>query len=81
MSKINSDVDEPSVMGGGAVPSPMPTKTDAEIAWRRAYVDRMVQRGVAREDAQAACDAGQVDLSEDPANAADDELSYWDADE
>jgi hypothetical protein len=41
----------------------------------------MIERGINREDAQACCDAGDVDLSADPADAADDELQYWAADE
>jgi hypothetical protein len=69
--------DEPSVLGAGGGPSPMPTRSEAEAAWRRFYVDRMVERGIDRESAQACCDAGDVDLSENPADAADDELQYW----
>ena len=69
--------DEPSVMGAGAGPSPIPSRADAEAAWRRFYVDRMVARGIDRESAQACCDARDVALSEDPSEAADDELQYW----
>ena len=76
----NKDTDEPSVLGAGCGPSPMPLRSEAEVAWRRLYVDRMVARGIHREDAQACCDAGDADLSVDPADAADDELSYWDDD-
>jgi hypothetical protein len=73
--------DELSVIGAGGFPPPMPTQADAEAVWRAAYVARMVERGIHREDAQACCDAGDVDLSQNPADAADDELSYWDSDE
>ena len=73
--------DEPSVMGAGDGLSPMPLRSEAEAVWRRAYVDRMVERGIDREDAQACCDAGDADLSVNPAEAADDELSYWAADD
>jgi hypothetical protein len=69
--------DEPSVMGGGVTPTPMPSKADAEEAWRRLYVARMVERGVDQRDARACCDAGDVNLSENPADAADSELEYW----
>ncbi len=69
--------DEPSLMGASCGHSPMPLRSDAEAAWRRAYVERMVERGIDRESAQACCDAGDVDLATDPACAADDELQYW----
>lgn len=73
--------DEPCVMGaGGSLPS-MPRRAEAEVIWRRFYVDRMVERGVDRESAQACCDAGDVDLSESPADAADDQLQYWEDDD
>lgn len=62
-------------------PPPMPSRNEAVIVWRKAYVDRMVERGVDRYSAQACCDAGDADLSEDPRDAADDELSYWANDE
>lgn len=72
-----NDEDEPSVLGAGCGRSPMPSRVEAEAVWRRLYVDRMVERGVDRADAQACCDAGDVDLSENPADAADDALQYW----
>ena len=71
------DDGEPSVMGAGCGPSPMPLRSEAEAVWRQAYVDRMTERGIDRNDAQACCDAGDVDLSVTPADAADDELQYW----
>lgn len=73
--------DSPSIIGAGCGSAPMPTKAEAEAIWRRRYVDRMVERGVDRADAQACCDAGDVDLSISPADAADDELQYWENDE
>lgn len=72
--------DEPSVMGAGAGLSPMPLPADAEAVWRAAYVARMVERGVCVEDAQACCDAGPAVLSDDPGEAADAELEYWNTD-
>jgi len=78
MSEQNDD--EPSVIGAGCGHSPMPTQADREAAWRHLYVARMVERGIALKDAQACCAAGDADLSEDPAQAADDELDYWAAD-
>lgn len=69
--------DDPSVMGAGGGLSPMPSRSEAEAVWRRAYVDRMVERGIDRKSAQACCDAGDADLSSNPADAADDELQYW----
>lgn len=77
MMRHDDEVDEPSVMGAGGGPSPMPLRAEAEAIWRRLYVDRMVACGVDREDAQACCDAGDADLSVNPADAADDQLQYW----
>lgn len=73
--------DEPSVIGAGDGPSPMPLRSEAETVWRQAYVARMVERGIDLESAQACCDAGDADLSSDPADAADDELAVWAADD
>lgn len=72
--------DEPGVLGGGCGLTPVPSRAEAEAVWRQVYVDRMVARGVDREDAQACSDAGDVDLTVDPADAADDELLYWGSD-
>lgn len=63
-------------------PPPMPTQQDAERAWRELFAARLVERGVLDADAAKACaEAGEVDLSVDPAEAADDEVECWDADE
>ncbi len=63
-------------------PPPMPTQADAERAWRELFAARLVERGVLDADAAKACaEAGDVDLSIDPADAADEEVTYWDADE
>jgi hypothetical protein len=59
----------------------MPSRAEAEAVWRRFYVNRMVERGIHREDAQACCDARDADLSVNPADEADDELQYWASDE
>lgn len=69
--------DGPDVIGPAP---PMPTKAEAEAAWRRAYVARMVERGIDREDAVACSEATDADLIFDPAQAADDELWYWSQD-
>lgn len=74
--------DEPPVMGVGDGLPPMPTIEEAHAAWRRAFAARLVERGALdHESADACAAAGDVDLSENPADAADDEMSYWDADE
>jgi hypothetical protein len=70
--------DDLSVIGGASHPSPIPEQSEAEAIWRRAYVDYMVKHGVDREDAQACCDAGEVDLSETPEDAAEGEMQCWD---
>lgn len=72
--------EEPSVLGAGGGVAPLPTKAEAEAAWRRGYVARMVERGIHPDDAQSCCDAGDVDLSTNPADAADDQLEYWNSD-
>ena len=69
--------DEPSVIGAGCGRSPTPGRSEAEAIWRRLYVDRMVACGIDRESAQACCEAGDADLSLNPADAADDEMQYW----
>lgn len=73
--------DEPSVMGAGDGLQPMPTQAEAEAVWRAAYVARMVERGIHVQDAQACCDAGDAVLTDDPVDAADAELEYWQTDE
>lgn len=75
------DDDDLSVMGAGNGPSPIPLQSEADVVWRQRYVDRMVERGIDRESARACCDAGDVDLAENPADAADDQLQYWDDDD
>ena len=76
-----SHAEEPGVLGAGCGTSPMPTEADRREAYKRLYVARMVERGVDEQDASACFDAGDVDYDIEPAEAADDELSYWDADE
>jgi len=73
--------DEPSVMGAGCGLTPLPTRADAAAVWRAAFVARLIERGIAAEDARMCGDAGHVILSEDPAEAADAELEYWARDE
>jgi hypothetical protein len=76
---MKSDDDSPSVIGTDL--PPMPTLADAHAAWRELFAARLVQLGVDPESAKACADAGDVDLDCDPEHAADDEVSYWDADE
>jgi hypothetical protein len=78
---MNLDDDDPSVLGAGDGPSPVPTMAEGERVWKAAYVAQMIFRGIHVDDAQACCNAGSVDLSCDPAEAADDELEYWSNDE
>jgi len=72
--------DEPSVLGAACGPPPMPRRAEAEAIWRAAYIARMVERGIPVDDATACCNAGDVVLSDDPVDAADDELEYWEND-
>ena len=67
--------------------APMPTEQDRYDAWRRLYIGRMVKCGVDIEDATASFEAvgfttenaGGFDINEDPEEAADAEMEYWDA--
>lgn len=79
---VRDDGEEPSVMGAGCGPSRMPTHDDAIAAWRRLFAARLVECGVLDQEGATACaEAADVDLSIAPAAAADDEVSYWSADE
>lgn len=71
--------DSPSVIGAHL--APLPTQHEAETAWRALFAARLVERGVDEQSAKACAAAGDVRLEDDPAEAADDEMSYWDADE
>jgi hypothetical protein len=57
--------------------APLPTPQEA---WEAAYVMRLVERGLSIDSARKVCDAGEHDHTEDPRDAADEELSYWDDD-
>jgi hypothetical protein len=80
------EIHEPSVMGAGDGPAPLPTQKDREQAWRRLYITRIVEvAGVSEEAATAsfeACGLGPdgYDINDDPEQCADDEMSYWDDD-
>jgi hypothetical protein len=65
---------------------PMPTLQDREAAWRRLYIARMVAAGVDEESAAACFDAcglgpNGYNIEDDPEHCADDEMSYWEADD
>lgn len=78
---MKPDDDSPSVIGTDLL-GPMPTRSDAEAAWRKLFAARMVERDILDpESARACAEAHDVDLSTDPAEAADAEVEYWDADE
>jgi len=52
--------------------------------WRKAYIERLVSRGVDQklaEETFAGMSPDDYDLDDCPEQAADDELSYWDDDE
>lgn len=44
--------------------------------WKLMYISRLIKAGIDRENAEANFDAGDHDFTEDPIDAADDELSY-----
>jgi len=48
-------------------------------AWHDAYVDQLVKRGLDRKFAEETLDAGMggYDYDDNPADAANEELSYW----
>lgn len=76
---MSNNDDSPAVIG--AVLDPMPTKAEAEAIWREAYAARLVERDLLDWDSARACAAaGDVDLSANPADAADSDVEYWDAD-
>lgn len=72
-----NDDDSPSVIGTDLPPMPTP-----EEAWRARFAARLVERDILDADSAIACAAAaDVDLSADPVEAADEEVTYWDADE
>jgi hypothetical protein len=48
-----------------------------EEMWRAVYIAQMVNRGVDRAYAEAVCEAGEHDYTDDPCEAADEEISHW----
>jgi hypothetical protein len=49
------------------------------FAWHEEYKQRLIERGLDAEFAQATLDAGlgSFDYDDEPSDAADEELSYW----
>ena len=73
------DNDSPSIIGAG-VSASLPTRDEAEAAWRSAVAARFVELAVLDVASAHACAAAMdVDLSVDPSTAADHEIMYWDA--
>jgi hypothetical protein len=73
--------EEPSVMGGGAYRSPMPTQEDFRAAHKAVYVSLFVAIGVPEETAAGWHDEGWEEIREmTPQEAFDEETSYWDQD-
>lgn len=74
---MGAGLDAPDVIGPDRTPD-----DDKRDAWALRYVARFVERGVplrfALESYRAAAD--DHDFDDDPEQAADDEMSYWDAD-
>ena len=78
VDRVTSDAaGSPSVIGGHVSLAP------DKAAWRRIYMDTMIKHaGLDEEQAADAFAAGEsdYDYSEDPEQAALDEMSYWDDD-
>lgn len=76
---MSIEYDSPRVIGP---PHPMPTEQEFRDAYKRAYVARIVERGIHPEGAEYCWDAVEFDQIRDipPAEAADEEMSYWDGD-
>ncbi len=77
---MNTNIDEPSVIGAGCGLSPMPTETDRREAWGREFVLHAVSTGTLEEQhAMQLFEAGrdEWDYSMTPAEAFAEELSYW----
>lgn len=56
--------------------------TAAEAKWRQVFAARIIERtGMGQCDADQHAAAATIDLTEDAAEMADSEMSYWDADE
>lgn len=74
---------EPSVLGAGCGPAPMPIEEDRRRAWRNLYVAKFVAIGLDAETAQEWFDDLNWDdvKDEDPEAMADDEMEYWTDDE
>lgn len=49
--------------------------------WKAAYIKTMVGRGVDLDHAETVYAAVDHDYEDDPTDAADDEMSYWEDDE
>jgi hypothetical protein len=79
MTAETVDDDSPSVIGPAA---PMPTVEEGWAAWRRAYVARWVERGFEASWGEANFDAepNAYELSDNPADSADDDMSYLEDD-
>ena len=76
---LTLDLDSPDIVG-----PPRCGDDDKRDAWALKYIARMVEKGVpigfAIENYHSS-DKNQIDYSSYPEDAADDEMSYWDADE
>jgi hypothetical protein len=75
----SNEPDEPSVLGAGDGPAPMPTEADHKAAWRRIYMDTMIKHAGLTEDQAVDCfnAVDDYDYTEDPEQSAMDEMTYW----
>jgi hypothetical protein len=78
LSKETMCDDEPSVMGAGGGPAPMPTEEEYRLAHKAEYVRLFVEVGVPEETAAEWHDEQWVDIKDiPPEECFDSEISYW----
>lgn len=62
--------------------TPAPTEQEFIDTYKQAYIARFVEKGITQQAAEACFEAVEFDEIRDtpPADAVDEEMSYWDDD-